>query len=107
MKEINITDESFKKEVLESNLPVLVDFWAPWCGPCKMIAPAVAKLAETYDGRLKVCKMNVDENTRIVTKLGYSSIPTLCVFKNGQMAGQRMGAASYNVLDAFIQEFLD
>src|SRR5262245_26390588 len=87
-----VTDESFEQEVLNSEVPVLVDFWAAWCGPCRMIAPTVDQLAVEYAGKLKVVKVDVDQNPDISGRLGVLSIPTLMVFKGGQMVDRIMGA---------------
>ena len=87
-----VTDESFEQEVLNSEVPVLVDFWAAWCGPCRMIAPTVDQLAVEYAGKLKVVKVDVDQNPDISGRLGVMSIPTLMVFKDGQMVERIMGA---------------
>jgi thioredoxin 1 len=87
-----ITDQSFDQEVLKSTVPVLIDFWAPWCGPCKAIAPVVEELAGTYNGRLKVVKMNVDENPQTPSKYGVRGIPNLILFKSGTVADQIVGA---------------
>jgi thioredoxin 1 len=87
-----VSDESFDKEVLQANLPVLIDFWAPWCGPCKAIAPVVAELAKEYDGKLKVVKMNVDDNPQTPSKYGVRGIPNLILFKGGQVKDQIVGA---------------
>lgn len=90
---INIfNDENFENEVLNSETPVLVDFWAPWCGPCRIIAPVVEELSETYEGKLKVGKLNVDDNQKTSMKFGIRSIPTLLVFKDGEVAEQIIGA---------------
>jgi thioredoxin 1 len=86
-----VTDQSFEQEVLKSSTPVLIDFWAPWCGPCKRIAPRVEELAGEYDGRLKVVKMNVDDNTQTPTRYGVRGIPTLILFKGGTVADQIVG----------------
>ncbi len=87
-----VSDESFDKEVLQADLPVLIDFWAPWCGPCKAIAPVVAELAKEYDGKLKVVKMNVDDNPQTPSKYGVRGIPNLILFKGGQVRDQIVGA---------------
>lgn len=92
MKPMEITDANFEQEVLKSDKPVLVDFWAVWCGPCKMIAPVVEELAREYDGKLKVAKMDVDNNPEVAMRFGIRSIPTLMVFKNGQVVDQIIGA---------------
>jgi thioredoxin 1 len=87
-----VSDASFDQEVLHSDLPVLIDFWAPWCGPCKQIAPVVEQLAGEYDGRLKVFKMNVDDNQQTPSRYGVRGIPNLILFKNGTVADQIVGA---------------
>ena len=90
-KPIAVSDQNFDQEVIKSDLPVLVDFWAEWCGPCKMIAPAVEELANTYEGRVKVTKLDVDSNPETAGKYGIRSIPTLLVFKDGQIVDQLIG----------------
>ena len=85
------TDDNFDAEVLKSEVPVLVDFWAPWCGPCKMIAPVVEELATEYDGKAKIGKLNTDENQQVAMKYGVMSIPTLIIFKNGEVADRIVG----------------
>jgi len=92
MKPIAVDDANFQAEVLSSDRPVLVDFWAIWCGPCKMIAPIVEELANEYDGKLKVAKMDVDANPRTSMQFGIRSIPTLMIFKGGQVVEQIIGA---------------
>ena len=87
-----VSDVSFEQEVLRSDVPVLIDFWAPWCGPCKVISPLVEELAAEYDGRLKVVKMNVDDNPQTPTRYGIRGIPNLIVFKSGEVAHQIVGA---------------
>ncbi len=103
---IHLTDDNFKKEVLESDLPVLVDFWAPWCGPCKMIGPLVEESAKEFDKKLKVAKVNVDESPQAATKYGVMSIPTLIFFKQGKIMGQVVGVLSRQELKKKIQENL-
>jgi len=101
-----IKDQDFDQEVLKSSLPVVVDFWAPWCGPCKQIAPVVDKLSEEYKGKLKFCKVNVDENHDTASKYHVMSIPTLIFFKNGQLVEQTVGGVSEKTLRSKLQEFL-
>lgn len=91
-KALEVTDNTFEQEVLQSTLPVLVDFWAVWCGPCKAIAPVVEELAGEYEGKLKVMKLDVDENPRVPTNYGVQSIPTLLIFKDGHPAERVVGA---------------
>src|SRR3990172_13327786 len=92
MQPVHVSDQNFKSEVLDSQSPVLVDFWAVWCGPCKMIAPLVEELAKEFDGKLKVAKMDVDANPKTSTDFGIRSIPTLLVFKGGAVVEQIVGA---------------
>jgi len=92
MKTVEITDENFESEVINSDKPVLIDFWAVWCGPCKAIAPIVEELSVEYEGKLKVGKLNVDDNQQTSIKFGVRSIPTLLIFKNGKLADKIIGA---------------
>ncbi len=91
MAEINVSIENFEEEILNSDIPVLVDFWAPWCGPCMMLAPVMAELAEENSESLKVCKINVDEESELCSSFGIASIPTVLAFENGQIIGQSVG----------------
>ena len=100
----HFTDLNFKKEVLESDLPVLVDFWAAWCGPCKMIAPLIDELAKEYTGKMKIGKVDVDTNPKIATEYGVMSIPTIIFFKRGKVMNQLVGAASKLDLKRKIEE---
>ena len=95
---IEINDDSFEDEVLRCSLPVIVDFWAPWCGPCRMIAPITEKLAEEYEGRLKFCKLNVDDNPQIASKYQIMSIPQVLFFKDGEIVDESTGAVPESVL---------
>jgi thioredoxin 1 len=97
-----VSDASFDADVLQSGVPVLVDYWAEWCGPCKMIAPILDEVATTYDGKLAVAKMNVDQNREVPAKFGIRGIPTLMIFKGGALAATKVGALSKAQLVAFI-----
>lgn len=92
MHPVEITDANFEEEVIKSELPVLIDFWAVWCGPCKMIAPSINELAAEYEGKAKIGKLDVDNNQAVATKFGIRSIPTLLIFKDGKMVDQIVGA---------------
>ncbi|HEV2112223.1 MAG TPA: thioredoxin TrxA [Gammaproteobacteria bacterium] len=97
------SDASFENDVLKSNVPVLVDYWAEWCGPCKMIAPILDEITGDYQGKLKIAKVNVDENPQVTQKYGIRSIPTLMMFKDGNVQAQKVGAMSKSQLAAFIE----
>ena len=97
-----VTDDTFEPEVLKSDTPVLVDYWAEWCGPCKAIAPMLDEVAKEYEGRLKIAKINVDENQLTPAKFGIRGIPTLMLFKNGNVEATRVGALSKSQLTAFL-----
>lgn len=102
----HITDATFEAEVLQASQPVVVDFWAEWCGPCKMIAPILDEVAGTYEGKLQITKMNVDDNREVPAKFGIRGIPTLMIFKDGQLAATKVGAMSKSQLTAFIDQQL-
>jgi thioredoxin 1 len=102
----HVSDASFQADVLESTAPVLVDFWAEWCGPCKMIAPILDEVASSYQGRVQVAKVNVDENRDVPAKFGIRGIPTLIMFKDGQIAATKVGALTKAQLTAFIDQQL-
>ncbi len=101
--EITITKENFEAEVLKSDVPVLLDFWATWCGPCRMIAPALAQIAEEQAGKVKVGKINVDEEMELAMRFGVTSIPLLVVMKNGEVAKKSVGAMPKEKIEAFLK----
>ncbi|BDA39596.1 thioredoxin [Candidatus Atelocyanobacterium thalassae] len=101
-----VTDSSFKTDVLESEVPVLVDFWAPWCGPCRMVAPVVDEIAEQYAGQIKVVKLNTDENPNTASQYGIRSIPTLMIFKGGQRVDMVVGAVPKTTLASTLEKYL-
>lgn len=101
-KIIYVGDADFEEKVLKSDLPVLVDFWAEWCGPCKMIAPVLEEIAEEYDGKIRVAKLNIDENPATPPRYGIRGIPTLMLFKDGNVEATKVGAVSKSQLSAFI-----
>ncbi len=101
-----VTDSTFKQEVLDSGVPVLVDFWAPWCGPCRMVAPIVDEIASQYDGQVKVVKVNTDENPSVASQYGIRSIPTLMIFKDGQRVDMVVGAVPKTTLANTLEKYL-
>ncbi len=101
-----VSDDSFDQEVLQSDTPVLVDYWAEWCGPCKMIAPILNEIVGEYAGKLKIAKLNIDDNTETPPKYGIRGIPTLMIFKNGEVEATKVGALSKSQLTAFIDSNL-
>lgn len=101
-----VTDDNFETEVLQSTTPVLVDYWAEWCGPCKMIAPILDDISKEYAGKLKVAKLNIDDNQRTPARFGIRGIPTLMLFKNGNVEATKVGALSKSQLTAFIDSNL-
>ncbi|MBV1878594.1 MAG: thioredoxin TrxA [Pseudomonadales bacterium] len=98
----HVTDDNFENEVLNSDLPVLVDYWAEWCGPCKVIAPVLEEIAAEYDGKMKICKLDIDANENTPPKYGIRGIPTLMLFKNGSVEATKVGALSKSQLTAFL-----
>jgi len=103
---VHVTDESFEDDVLKAGEPVLVDYWAEWCGPCKMVAPILSEIAEEYAGKLKIAKLNIDENPATPPRYGIRGIPTLMIFKAGNVEATKVGALSKTQLTAFIDQNL-
>jgi thioredoxin 1 len=103
---LQVTDASFKQEVLESEVPVLVDFWAPWCGPCRMVAPVVEEIATQYADQVKVVKVNTDDNPSVASQYGIRSIPTLMIFKGGQRVDMVVGAVPKTTLATTLEKYL-
>jgi len=106
MSEVTFTDQNFSTEVLQSQEPVLVDFWAPWCGPCRIVGPIVKEIAQEFAGKVKVGKLNVDENSATAQKYGVMSIPTLAIFKNGEVADQLIGAHPKEAIAEHLEKVL-
>ena len=106
MSSIEITSDNFDSEVLQSQVPVLIDFWAPWCGPCKMIGPVIDQIADEYSGRLKVCKVNVDNEGSLAQQHNIASIPALIVYKDGEMAAQKNGAAPKHDIESLFKNLI-
>jgi thioredoxin 1 len=104
--EVILNVDNFEEEVLKSNVPVLVDFWAEWCVPCRMVAPILEEISEDYDGKLKVGKFNVDEGTELASKYNVVSIPTLLVFKDGEIVNQKIGAGSKQDIEAVFKDYI-
>lgn len=105
-KIVHVTDDSFDQDVIQSDIPVLVDYWAEWCGPCKMIAPILEEVVDDYEGRLKIAKLNIDENPNTPPKFGIRGIPTLILYKDGDVEATKVGALSKSQLTAFIDSNL-
>ena len=103
MAEIILNKDNFESEVLKSDMPVLVDFWAAWCGPCKMLAPTIAELAEEYKGKVKVCKYNIDDDASVAIKYGVASIPTVLLFKDGEVADKSIGFVPKAAIEAMLK----
>jgi thioredoxin 1 len=106
MPAVEVKDDTFKEDVLDSELPVLVDFWAPWCGPCRMVAPVVEEIAQQYEGKVKVVKLNTDDNPQVASQYGIRSIPTLMIFKGGQRVDMVVGAVPKTTLANTLEKYL-
>ncbi len=105
-KEITLNDENFEQEVLQADVPVLVDFWAPWCGPCRILGPIVEEISEEYDGKVKVCKLSTDDSSALPGQYGVISIPTMIIFKEGQPVDQMIGAVPKETIISKLDEVL-
>jgi len=105
-KEVELTDANFEAEVINSEIPVLVDFWAPWCGPCRMVAPIVEEISHEYDGKVKVGKLNTDDNQMVASQYGIMSIPTLMIFKGGKVVDRIIGAQPKSALTGKIEDVI-
>ena len=103
MATVKVTDATFDEEVRNSSIPVVVDFWAEWCGPCKAIGPALEELSELYDGKVKIAKVNADENPNVMNQMGVRGLPTLFVFKDGQIVSNKVGAAPKASIQSWIE----
>lgn len=103
MSEVILTQNNFEEEVLKSDIPVLVDFWASWCGPCKMLAPTIAEIAKEYEGKVKVGKLNIDDDASLAIKYGIVSIPTIVLFKNGEVADKSVGFVPKAVIENMLK----
>ncbi len=104
--EFNVNDSNFKEEVIDASLPVLVDFWAEWCGPCRMVAPMIEEIAKEYSGKIKVCKLNVEEGPQTASTYGVMNIPTLMIFKGGEVKDKIIGAVGKDSITAKINNFI-
>ena len=102
----NLTDANFKEEVLDSTIPVLIDFWAEWCGPCRILIPIIEELSKTFDGKVKVLKMNIDENPNIPSSLGVRSIPTMMLFNNGKQIATKIGVLPKSTIEQWINSLI-
>jgi len=102
----NLTDANFKEEVLDSTIPVLIDFWAEWCGPCRILIPIIEELSKTFDGKVKVLKMNIDENPTIPSSLGVRSIPTMMLFNNGKQIATKIGVLPKSTIEQWINSLI-
>ncbi len=106
-KVLHISDDNFQKEVIESDKPVMVDFWASWCGPCLALAPIIDEIAEAYSDKIKICKLNVDENQKTAMQYGIKGIPTILFFKNGQVVEQSVGLVPKDYLEDLIKKVIE